>query len=185
MIMQDALIHYNHGYSVAIFSKSDIIGKKVNSDIMLEYPIDYFKNFEDIEQEYVGLSSKSTIKFEKIIIEPNETKEFPVYIYFNENDKKEMSALEMEIIRAKKINVKDREYEAIRYWKRLIEKHVKHDLSKVDLKTAEIYKQSIILLNILKNESTGGVIAALEADEKREYSRRIPDMYGQETYIML
>ena len=51
MIMQDALIHYNHGYSVAIFSKSDIIGKKVNSDIMLEYPIDYFKNFEDIEQE--------------------------------------------------------------------------------------------------------------------------------------
>ena len=157
----------------------------MNSDIILEYPIDYFKNFEDIEQEYVGLSSKSTIKFEKIVIEPNETKEFPVYIYFNENDKKEMSALEMEIIRAKKINVKDREYEAIRYWKRLIEKHVKHDLSKVDLKTVEIYKQSIILLNLLKNESTGGVIAALEADEKREYSRRIPDMYGQETYIML
>ena len=47
--------------------------------------------------------------FEKIVIEPNETKEFPVYIYFNENDKKEMSSLEMEIIRAKKINVKDRE----------------------------------------------------------------------------
>ena len=96
-----------------------------------------------------------------------------------------MSALEMEIIRAKKINVKDREHEAIRYWKHLIEKHVKHDLSKVDLKIAEIYKQSIILLNLLKNESTGGVIAALEADEKREHSRRIPDMYGQETYIML
>ena len=157
----------------------------MNSDIILEYPIDYFKNFEDIEQEYVGLSSKSTIKFEKIVIEPNEIKEFPLYIYFNENDKKEMSALEMEIIRAKKINVKDREYEAIRYWKRLIEKHVKHDLSKVDLKTVEIYKQSIILLNLLKNESTGAVIAALESDEKREHSRRISDMYGQETYIML
>lgn len=184
MFMQDAIIHYNHGYSVAIFSKTEIIEKRVNSDIQLEYPIDYFKNFENIE-EYVGLSSKSTIKFEKIIIEPNETKEFPVYVYFNENDKKEMSGLEMEIIRAKKINVKDREAEAERYWKRLIEKHVKHDLSKVDLKTAEIYKQSIILLNILKNNETGAVIAALESDEKREHSRRIPDMYGQETYIML
>ena len=184
MFMQDSIIHYNHGYSVAIFSKTEIIEKRVNSDIQLEYPIDYFKNFENIE-EYVGLSSKSTIKFEKIVIEPNETKEFPLYIYFNENDKKEMSGLEMEIIRAKKINVKDRETEAERYWKRLIEKHVKHDLSKVDLKTAEIYKQSIILLNILKNNETGAVIAALESDEKREHSRRIPDMYGQETYIML
>ena len=184
MVMQDAIIHYNHGYSVAIFSKTEIIEKRVNSDIQLEYPIDYFKNFENIE-EYVGLSSKSTIKFEKIVIEPNEIKEFPLYIYFNENDKKEMSGLEMEIIRAKKINVKDREAEAERYWKRLIEKHVKHDLSKVDLKTAEIYKQSIILLNILKNNETGAVIAALESDEKREHSRRIPDMYGQETYIML
>ena len=184
MCMQDAIIHYNHGYSVAIFSKTEIIEKRVNSDIQLEYPIDYFKNFENIE-EYVGLSSKSTIKFEKIVIEPNETKEFPVYVYFNENDKKEMSGLEMEIIRAKKINVKDREAEAEKYWKRLIEKHIKHDLSKVDLKTAEIYKQSIILLNILKNNETGAVIAALESDEKREHSRRIPDMYGQETYIML
>ena len=123
--------------------------------------------------------------FEKIVIEPNETKEFPVYIYFNENDKKEMSSLEMEIIRAKKINVKDRENEAEKYWKKIIEKHIKHDLSKVDLKTAEIYKQSIILLSILKNNETGAVIAALEADEKRECSRRIPDMYGQETYTML
>ena len=184
MFMQDAIIHYNHGYSVVIFSKTEIIEKRVNSDIQLEYPIDYFKNFENIE-EYVGLSSKSTIKFEKIIIEPNETKEFPVYVYFNENDKKEMSGLEMEIIRAKKINVKDREAEAERYWKRVIEKHIKHDLSKVDLKTAEIYKQSIILLNILKNNETGAVIAALESDEKREHSRRISDMYGQETYIML
>ena len=184
MFIQDAIIHYNHGYCVAIFSKTEIIEKRVNSDIQLEYPIDYFKNFENIE-EYVGLSSKSTIKFEKIVIEPNEIKEFPLYIYFNENDKKEMSGLEMEIIRAKKINVKDREAEAERYWKRLIEKHVKHDLSKVDLKTAEIYKQSIILLNILKNNETGAVIAALESDEKREHSRRIPDMYGQETYIIL
>lgn len=126
--------------------------------------------------------------FEKIVIEPNETKEFPVYIYFNENDKKEMSSLEMEIIRAKKINVKDRENEAEKYWKKIIEKHikhVKHDLSKVDLKTAEIYKQSIILLSILKNNETGAVIAALESDEERKHSRRIPDMYGQETYTML
>ena len=123
--------------------------------------------------------------FEKIVIEPNETKEFPVYIYFNENDKKEMSSLEMEIIRAKKINVKDRENEAEKYWKKIIEKHIKHDLSKVDLKTAEIYKQSIILLNILRNNEKGAVIAALESDEERKYSRRIPDMYGQETYTML
>ena len=119
------------------------------------------------------------------MIEPNETKEFPLYIYFNENDKKEMSGLEMEIIRVKKINVKDREHELGKYWKKLIERHVKHDLSRVDLKTAEIYKQSIILLNILKNNETGAVIAALESDEKREHSRRISDMYGQETYIML
>ena len=77
------------GYSVAIFSKTEIIEKRINSDIIREYPIDYFKDFEDIEQEYVGLSSKSTIMFEKIVIEPNETKEFPVYIYFNENDKLE------------------------------------------------------------------------------------------------
>ena len=173
------------GYSVAIFSKSEIMEKRVNSDIQLEYPIDYFKNFENIEQEYVGLSSKSTIKFEKIVIEPNETKEFPLYIYFNENDKKEMSGLEMEIIRVKKINVKDREHELEKQWKKLIERHVKHDLSRVDLKTAEIYKQSIILLNILKNNETGAVIAALESDEKREHSRRISDMCGQETYIML
>ncbi len=170
---------------MAIFSKTEIIEKKVNSDVNHNYPIDYFKDFENIEQEYVGLSSKSTIMFEKIVIEPNETKEFPVYIYFNENDKKEMSGLETEIIRAKKINVKDREHEAEKYWKKLIEKHVKHDLSKLDLKTSEIYKQSIILLNILKNNETGAVIAALEADEKREESRRIPDMYGQETYTML
>ena len=173
------------GYSVAIFSKTEIIEKRINSDIIREYPIDYFKDFEDIEQEYVGLSSKSTIMFEKIVIEPNETKEFPVYIYFNENDKKEMSSLEMEIIRAKKINVKDRENEAEKYWKKIIEKHIKHDLSKVDLKTAEIYKQSIILLSILRNNETGAVIAALESDEERKHSRRIPDMYGQETYTML
>jgi len=102
-----------------------------------------------------------------------------------ENDKKEMSGLEMEIIRVKKINVKDREHELEKYWKKLIERHVKHDLSRVDLKTAEIYKQSIILLNILKNNETGAVIAALESDEKREHSRRISDMCGQETYIML
>ena len=57
----------------------------MNSDIMLEYPIDYLKNFEDIEQEYVGLSSKSTIKFEKIVIEPNETKEIKIKVELGKN----------------------------------------------------------------------------------------------------
>lgn len=185
-ILQDALIHYNHEYNIAVFSKDSIEKYKVNDSERKDDILNYFEDLEHIENEYVGLSNASTIACKKIEIIPSETVMFPVYIYLNKYEEgKNIFEIESEIIRIKKINVKDREKETKRHWEKLVQERTKHDLTKFSLKEIETYTRSIILLEMLRNAKTGGVIAALEVDEAHKKSGGYGFVWPRDTYYVM
>ena len=178
-ITEDSLIQYTHDYSLAIFSKGQIVNRKI-------YNTGGFDNLLEKTSEYIGLSSTSAIMYENILLKPGETSEFPIYIYINDNKKKNiMRDLPLEIIRVKKINVSDRENQTKKYWEKKVKKHTKHDLSKLSPKFRNIYTRTILLFELLRNSNTGGVSAALEIDENKTKSGRYSFNWPRDVYYVL
>ena len=150
MIMEDALVQYNHDYSLAVFTKENIDKYKINNN---EYNIE---NGDFDKSEYTGLSNTSSISYKSFSIAKGEKKEFVVYIYINDNREKPiLNEGELEIIRVKKINANDKELQAKKYWEKFVEKHTKHDITRFPIKIQDIYTRSILLLDLMFDKNTG------------------------------
>ena len=113
------------------------------------------------------MSKDSSISYDLGIIKPNEKKVIEICILIGENQN--ISRVEDEIERIKKIDL-DKEYTNIKsYWRKYVKSHnslnIKEPKNSYEEKIYEIYKRSILLFPLLTNQETGGVIAAPEIDE--------------------
>ena len=162
MCKNDALMQYNHEYTVCTFSKEKIASSQINntSANILEGKI--------WDKDYVGMSADSSISYDLGILKPGEKKEFELYIYLD-NNKSEFDNLEKTIDRIKKKDFRT-EYEAVKkYWKKYLKDHDGLELDLTDTsknrKIKEIYDRTILLYALLVNSETGGISAAVEIDE--------------------
>lgn len=159
----DALMQYNHEYTVCTFSKEKLLSLQINNTKA------NIKDGQIGDKDYVGLSADSSISYNLGILKPNETRIFELYIYIDDN-KNGLDNLERTIERIRKIDF-NTEYEAVKkYWRKYLKEHngLELNLSETprNRKIEEIYKRTILLYALLVNSETGGISAAVEVDEE-------------------
>lgn len=158
----DALMQYNHDYIVSTFSKQKIKSSQINNTRA------NIKSGQIEDKDYIGMSQDSSISYEIGTIKPQETKEFELIIYVEEN-KTGLNELEKNIERIKKIDLKTEQENVKKYWKKYLKTHDGLELELAETpknrKIKEIYERTILLFPLLTNKEIGGISAAIEVDE--------------------
>ena len=163
-IIDGGMSQYAHDFSVSIFVKDyDILNHQINGSK------NTIKRGEIQDKDYIGMSADCSVCYDLGIIKPNEKKE--LYLCVMVGDNNNVSDLEDEIDRIKRIDFV-KEYTNVKsYWRKYVRIHnglnLKESENSYEEKIYEIYKRSILLFPLLTNQETGGVIASPEIDEER------------------
>ena len=157
----DALIQYNHDYSVCTFAKEAPNSVQINgvqSNIM-----------EGIigGKDYIVMSSNSAISY-NLKIPAGKSASIAIYIYINDNNSKcLLNELDNEIERFRKLDIKKEIEDTKKYWKKFVKDHDKLGINKlnIDDRIKQVYNRSILLFPLVTNPVTGGISAGIEVDE--------------------
>ena len=157
---ENSLMQYNREYTFCTFSKEKVESSQINNTVA---------NIEDGEvwdKDYVGMSKDSGLSYNLGTLKPQETREFELYLYIDNNETG-LDGLEKTIDRIKKIDFKTEYNNVKKYWNKYVKEHDGLNLldSKVNAKVKEIYIRTILLYTLLTNHETGGISAAMEIDE--------------------
>ena len=163
LCQDNALLQYMHDYTVCTFSKEKISSSQINN---VEASI---TDGVIWDKDYVGMSRNSSISYNFEVLKPNEEKEFTIIIYIDDN-KSGLSGIEKTINRIRTIDLRTEQENVKKYWKKYLKAHDGLDLNLSNTprnnKIKEIYNRTILLYPLLTNQTTGGISAAVEIDEK-------------------
>ena len=183
-IRNDVFMQYSHNYTYCIFSKTPILGYRLNeSKEQIKYGV-----LKD--KDYVGMSNDSAVSFDIGFLKPGETKELEIFIYINSNrEKYKFDEILEDIENLRKIDTKEEQKLVEEYWQNYVMEHDglevlsnqekwkkiitgnierNENTYKKYLEMKNIYTRSILLFPLLSNSETGGISAALEVDEERD-----------------
>ena len=170
MELNQALIQYCHDYKLAIFSKTPMESYQINET-------DSTITSGDIGgKDYIGMSTDSSIKYKVGVLKPGETKTISVFVWVSEyKEKEKLDQIATQITEYRKIDVKKELSNTKRYWNKFVDEHkgnfsLKDVNSEYTRKIQKIYHRSILLFPLLTNDTTGGISAAIEADDNMEES---------------
>lgn len=189
-------------YSELLSNSNNMVGSKIEKGILTQYTHDFEFNIfansnidvnghrlnnskEDIcqgviyDKDYIGMSKDSAVSYGIGVLKPGESKEINIYITIN-NKKREN-----EIEQIKKLDIEKEEKKLKNYWNNYVKEHdgleiLKQKDNKIEKifdkeiyeKIKQIYIRTILLYPLLTNNKTGGISAAIEVDEERNYSGR-------------
>ena len=161
-ITDGGMIQYAHDFAVSTFAKdAKLLSHQINGSK------ETIKRCEIQDKDYIGMSKDSSISYDIGQIKPNAKKELYICILIDEN--KNVSEMEEEIDRIKKLDLKKEYLDTKNYWRKYVKNHngleLKESDNKYEEKIYEIYKRSILLFPLLSNPETGGIIASPEIDE--------------------
>ena len=165
-MVDGGMLQYAHDFAVSIFAKN----KDINKDIIkhkINVSKETIKRAEIYDKDYIGMSKDASMAYEIGMIKPGEKKELQICITIDEN--KNISDIEDEIERIKRIDFEKEYLDTKTYWRKYVKKHnglkIKEPQNSYDERIYEIYKRSILLFPLLTNPETGGIIASPEIDE--------------------
>ena len=156
------MMQYAHDFAFSTFAKGHELAKhQINGSK------ETIKRGEIYDKDYIGMSNDTSICYDLGVIRPQEKKTLEICIAIGEN--KNVSEMEKEIDRIKRIDL-NKEYTATKaYWRKYVKSHNGLNLGEpknsYEEKIYEIYKRSILLFPLLTNAETGGMIASAEVDE--------------------
>lgn len=161
-IVDGGMMQYAHDFVFSTFAKGkDIIKHQINGSI------NNIKRTEIFDKDYIGMSKDTSIAYEIGTIKPGEKKELEICIAIDEN--KNVSDIEDEIERIKRIDFEKEYMNTKLYWRKYVKQHnglkIKEPENSYDERIYEIYKRSILLFPLLTNVDTGAIIASPEIDE--------------------
>ena len=161
-IVDGGMMQYAHDFVFSTFAKGkDIIKHQINGSI------NNIKRTEIFDKDYIGMSKDTSIAYEIGTIKPGEKKELEICIAIDEN--KNVSDIEDEIERIKRIDFEKEYMNTKSYWRKYVKQHnglkIKEPENSYDERIYEIYKRSILLFPLLTNVDTGAIIASPEIDE--------------------
>ena len=161
-IIDGGMMQYAHDFTFSTFAKGkDIIKHQINGSI------NNIKRTEIYDKDYIGMSKDTSIAYEIETIKPGEKKELEIAILIDEN--KNISDIEDEIERVKRIDFEKEYINTKAYWRKYVKQHnglkIKEPENSYDERIYEIYKRSILLFPLLTNAETGAIIASPEIDE--------------------
>ena len=161
-IVDGGMTQYAHDFTFSTFAKGkNIIKHQINGSK------ETIKRTEIYDKDYIGMSKDSSIAYEIGLIKPGEKKELQLCILIDEN--KNISDIEDEIERVKRIDFEKEYINAKSYWRKYVKDHngleMKEPETAYEERIYEIYKRSILLFPLLINSETGAIIASPEIDE--------------------
>lgn len=163
-VIDEGMIQYSHDFMISTFSNYKILNKQIH---------DCKNNIGTGvigKKDYIGMSENSAISYDIGIIKPNEKKTIDIY-QLVQKQPDQMSELEKEIERIKKIDLQSEYLKTKNYWRKYLKAHdglkLEEPKNSYEEKIAEIYYRTILLFPLLYNNETGGIIAAPEIDEDR------------------
>ena len=161
-MVDGGMLQYAHDFAVSIFAKNkDIIKHQINGSK------ETIKRAEIYDKDYIGMSKDASMAYEIGMIKPGEKKELQICITIDEN--KNISDIEDEIERIKRIDFEKEYINTKAYWRKYVKQHnglkIKEPENSYDERIYEIYKRSILLFPLLTNAETGAIIASPEIDE--------------------
>lgn len=161
-IIDGGMLQYAHDFSLSTFAKGNKVTKhQINGSN------NTIKRAEIYDKDYIGMSKDTSISYEIGTIKPGEKKEIQICIFINEN--KNISEMEEEIERVKRIDFNKEYLNTKSYWRKYVKSHnglkIKEPESNYEELIFEIYKRSILLFPLLTNSETGAIIASPEIDE--------------------
>lgn len=162
-LIENGIAQYAHDFAFNIFSNKV---KRTNHQLN-----DTASNIEEgyiADKDYIGMSADASVCFDIETIKPGEKKYLDICIGITNNDDKQITEL---IEKAKKIDFIKEQAAVLAYWEKYLKKHMTIKLEEpkngYEEKVTNIYKRSILLFPLLTNQSTGGMVAAIEIDEER------------------
>lgn len=166
-VVDGGILQYAHDFTFSTFAK----GKKLKSH-KLNGTIDTIKIGELKDKDYIGMAKDVGMQYEIGTIKPNEKQELEICVLVDEN--KNVSDIEKNIERIKKIDINKEYLQAKSYWRKYLKDHnglnLKEPKNSYEEKIFDIYRRSILLFPLLTNLETGGILASPEIDEGRERS---------------
>lgn len=161
-IIDEGMMQYAHDFSFSIFAKNHKLYKhQINGSQ------ETIKRGEIYDKDYIGMSKDSSICYDLGKIQPQEKKVLQICILIGEN--KNLSEMEDEVERIKKIDLGKEYTNTKAYWRKYVKTHnglsLKEPQNSYEEKIYDIYKRSILLFPLLTNPETGGIIASPEVDE--------------------
>lgn len=177
----NSLRQYMHDYTYSVFSDIDVSSYQINStDSNIETGMIGGK-------DYVGMSLDSSIQYNLDVIKPGEKKILNIFVYVKENSQKNyIEALDEEIEKIKKYDVKKEISLVKKYWHNYVEEHSSINIEKLtnipNLK--KIYERTILLFPLLINSKTGGISAGVEIDENKTKCGRYSYCWPRDAIFM-
>ena len=161
-IVDGGMMQYAHDFTVSTFAKGyPLLSHQINGSK------ETIKRAEIQDKDYIGMSKDSSICFDLGVIKPQEKKTLEICILIGENTN--VSEVETEIERIKKLDLNKEYNKAKAYWRKYVKEHnglnLKEPENSYEERIYEIYRRSILLFPLLTNPETGGVIASPEIDE--------------------
>lgn len=161
-IVDGGMMQYAHDFTFSTFAKGkEIIKHQINGSK------ETIKRTEIHDKDYIGMSKDSSIAYEIGLIKPGEKKELQICVLIDEN--KNISDIEDEIERVKRIDFEKEYINTKSYWRKYVKDHnglkLKEPETAYEERIYEIYKRSILLFPLLINSETGAIIASPEIDE--------------------
>lgn len=163
-VVDGGIMQYSHDFTFSTFAK----GKNIYS-YQLNGSAETIGRGEIKDKDYIGMAKDASVAFDLGTIKPKEKVELEVCILIGEN--KNVSEIEKEIERIKKIDLEKEYIDTKAYWRKYEKAHnglnLKEPKNSYEEKVFDIYKRSILLFPLLTSEETGGIIASPEVDENR------------------
>lgn len=161
-IIDGGMLQYAHDFSFSTFAKGYKISKhQINGSK------DTIRRGEIYDKDYIGMSKDSSVCYDLGVIQPQEKKTLEICILIGEN--KNISEVEDEVERIKKIDLNKEYTNTKTYWRKYVKAHnglnLKEPKNSYEEKIYDIYRRSILLFPLLTNPETGGIIASPEIDE--------------------
>ncbi len=162
-VVDRGMIQYAHDFMVSTISRFDkIYSHQING------AKNTIKTGNISDKDYIGMSNDSAVEYNIGIIKPNEKKEITLLVVLQEQPNT-MSDFEKEIDRIQKIDYESEYGKTKNYWRKYVKSHdglkMPEPTNSYEEKIQDIYYRSILLLPLLTNEETGGIIASPEIDE--------------------
>ncbi len=117
-VENDILMQYSHDYTFSIFSKTPILSYRLNnSDEDIKSGILH-------DKDYIGMANDSAVSFDIGMLKPGESKEIEIFIHINENNEKyKFDEIIEETEKIRKTDTKKEQESTKKYWEEFVKNH--------------------------------------------------------------
>ena len=117
-VEKDILMQYSHDYTISIFSNIPILSYRLNNSK------EEIKEGILKDKDYIGMANDTAVSFNLKTLKPGESKEINIFITIDDNSKiKNINDIEKKISQYKKTNVKKELKEVEKYWDGYVKDH--------------------------------------------------------------